>query len=96
MSQLPLQPTTPLQRLILEQALAFAQQLEAASQGAASGHVLEACETACLHQGRDFLRQALTLTLQQQADGAEKKARRPALAPVAARNATKGVLPARS
>ncbi len=53
----PILPQTPFQRLVVEQALAFAQHLEAAAAGAPHGAILGACETATLSHGRPFLRQ---------------------------------------
>ena len=68
---------TPLQLLILEQALAYAQQMEKTADTAADGRVLDLCETLTLTQGRDFLRNVLSAAVQQQAEQVEKKGRRP-------------------
>jgi hypothetical protein len=67
---------TPLQLLILEQALAYAQQMEKTADTAADGKVLDLCETLTLTQGRDFLRSVLSAAVQQQAEQVEKKGRR--------------------
>jgi hypothetical protein len=92
----PIVPQTALQRLVLEQALIFAQQLEAAAAQAPHGRILDRCETATLTHGRDFLRQALGAALQQQANDAEKKAPAAAPAPAAPADITKAVPHARS
>jgi hypothetical protein len=73
---------TPLQHLIVEQALAYAQQMEQMSNEAADGKVLDLCETLTLTKGRQLLRDILTAAMQQQAEPVEKKGRRPALANV--------------
>lgn len=80
----PALPQSPFQRLVLEQALAFAQHLEAVADGAPHGTILDRCETATLSQGRQFLQSTLTALLQHQAQRAEKKGPTPAPAPVAA------------
>src|SRR6185312_12375123 len=92
----PIQPQTPLQRLILEQALLFAQQLESTAQQASHGRILDACETVTMGDGRTFLRNALAATLHHQAQQAEKKGRPPAPAPVADDATTKEPTPATS
>lgn len=85
----PVTPQTPFQRLLVEQALALAQHLEAAADGAPHGLVLDRCETATLTHGRHFLRSALAALLQHQADAAEKKGAPTAPAPAAAAAATR-------
>jgi hypothetical protein len=64
---------TPLQRLIVEHALALAKELEQAADAAPDGQVLDRCELVALDSGRAFLRQALTAALEQQAQAVEKK-----------------------
>lgn len=66
---------TPFQHLIVEQALAYAQQMETTFNEAADGRVLDLCETLTLTKGRAFLRDILTAAMQQQADEVEKKGR---------------------
>lgn len=66
---------TPLQRLILEQALALTKELEQAAHAAPDGQVLDRCEQVALGPGREFLRRALTAALEQQAEAVEKKGR---------------------
>ncbi len=63
---------SPLQRLILEHALALAKELEHAADSAPDGQVLDRCEQVALSSGRQFLRQALADALEQQADAVEK------------------------
>jgi hypothetical protein len=89
MSQRTLQAETPLQALILEQALLLARQLEQAANDAPDGQVLTRVEDQALTAGRDFLRQAVQATLQAQADPAEKKGRPAAPAPAAAASGTR-------
>jgi hypothetical protein len=81
---------TPLQRLIVERALALAQELEATADSAPDGQVIDRCESLLLGAGRDFLRRALEDTLQAQVEALEKKARPAAPAPVARPAATRG------
>jgi len=69
---------TPFESLVVEQALAFAREMEATANGAADGRVLDQCELLTLSKGRDLLRSILTGVAQQQADAIEKKGRRPA------------------
>ena len=90
MSHLPIVPQSDLQRLILEQALAFARRPEQAAASAPPGHVLDRCEVATLAHGRQFLRDALASALQQQALEGEKKGGRPAPARADTRAATRG------
>ena len=70
--------------LILEQALAYARQLQRTAVEAADGQVLRSAEAFVLEQGRDLLRRSLEITLQAQAAAVEKKGCR--AAPVAAAN----------
>jgi hypothetical protein len=80
MSHLPVVPQSDLQRLLLEQALAFAQQLEQAASAAPDGAVLDRCEQATLAHGRQFLKDALAAALQQQIARGEKRGPAPAAA----------------
>lgn len=70
-------PHTALQRLLAEQAIAFAKELEATAHDAPPGLLLARCENVAVAQGRLFLRQALAATLQQQIDDGEKKGPQP-------------------
>jgi hypothetical protein len=69
---------TPLQRQVVRMALILASQLEAAAEQALPGQTLADCEQLMLEQGRQFLRDSLAATLQQQIDHAEKKGGPPA------------------
>jgi hypothetical protein len=64
---------TPLQALILEQALAMARQIESAATDAPDGKVLAQVEAAALPAARELARQAVEAALQTQAERAEKK-----------------------
>ena len=66
------QADTPLQALILEQALGMAHQLERAAADAPDGRVLAHVEAAALPAARELSRQAVEAALQAQADGAGK------------------------
>jgi hypothetical protein len=74
---------TPLQRTIVERALALAQELEATADSAPTGQVIDRCESILLGAGREFLRLALEDTLQARVDALEKKGRPAGPAPVA-------------
>ena len=76
---------TPLQALLLEQALALARQLEQTAHGAPDGQVLARVEAAAVPAGREFTRKAVEAALQQQAGRAERGGRRAASARGAAR-----------
>ena len=86
---------TPLQRLIVEQAVAMAQELEATADSAPEGQVLDRCESFLLGNGRAFLRKALESTLQSRAETLEKKGAPPESARVEPRGATKAEHPKR-
>jgi hypothetical protein len=97
MAESPLTPGSPLQRQIAQMALDLAAKLEERAQQAPRGAVLDACEALLLDHGRQFLRDSLAATLQQQIDESEKKGGR--RAPVLADTppaATKGQPPASS
>jgi hypothetical protein len=61
------------QRLIVEQALAYAQQLEQAAGSAPPGQTLDSCEGVVLGQGRQFLLDSLAAAVQQHIHESEKK-----------------------
>jgi hypothetical protein len=75
---------TPLEALLVEQALAMVRELGGVADAAADGCVLAQAEVAAVRLGREFTRLALEATLQAQADAAEKKGRPAASAPAAA------------
>lgn len=81
------QAETPLQALLLEQALLLAQQLERTAAQAPDGQVLQRVETAAVLAGQELTRKAVEATLQAQADHAEKKGRPADAARTAARAA---------
>jgi hypothetical protein len=93
MLETPLLPQTPLQRPIAQMALDLAASLEEKAQQAPLGGILDACESLLLDRGRQFLRDALASTLQQQIDQSEKKGA--PLAPVLVDRpaATRGLAP---
>jgi hypothetical protein len=67
---------TPFESLVVEQALAFAREMESTANGAADGKVLDQCELLTLSKGRELLRTILSGAAQQQADAVEKKGAR--------------------
>jgi hypothetical protein len=75
---------TPLQALLIEQALLLAKQLEATADAAPDGQVLSRVEALAVPAARELARQAVQATLQAQAQAAEKKGPRAATAPAAA------------
>ena len=74
---------TPLEALILEQALLLARQLQHTADTAPDGQVLRRVEALAVPAARELARTAVQATLQAQAGPAEKKGRRPAAAPAA-------------
>jgi hypothetical protein len=86
---------TATQRLILEQALVMAQELEAAADSAPEGRVIDRCESFLLGNGRDFLRRVLESTLQTRAELLEKKGVPPESARAGRWYATKATRPKR-
>jgi len=78
------QADTPLQALLVEQALLLARQLEQTAADAPDGQVLAKVEAAAVPAGRELTRKAVEATLQAQAEQAEKKGRRAGAAPAAA------------
>jgi hypothetical protein len=68
---------TPLQRLIVERALALAQELEAIEDSAPNVQIIDRCESFLLGNGLDFLRHALEDTLQAQVEAINKTRGRP-------------------
>ena len=75
---------TPLQALLVEQALLLAQQLQATADAAPDGQVLAKVEALAVPAARELARQAVQATLQAQAQAAEKKGRPAASAPAGA------------
>jgi hypothetical protein len=87
---------TPLQRLLMERALAMAQELEAAGDAAPDGRVMDELETLAVARGRDFTCGALEGALQRQVDALEKKLLTAGFAGVARGGGTKEVRRAES
>jgi hypothetical protein len=88
---------TPLEALVLEQALLLARQLQKTAEEAPDGKVFARVEAAAVPAARELARQAVQLALQTQATAVEKKGR-PAAAARAASSVpgTKGTPPATS
>jgi len=87
---------TPLQRLMMEKALAMAEELERVGDAAADGQVLSELESLAVARGRDFTRQSLQGALQRAVDDVEKKLRLHAIVPADADDDTKAPRRARS
>jgi hypothetical protein len=66
---------TPLEAILVEQALLMARELQRATDAAPDGRVLQRAEAVALATGREFTRRALEAALQNQAHDAEKKLR---------------------
>ena len=66
---------TPLQRLVVEQAIVLAKELESTAEAAPNGQIIDHCERLLLGKGRDFLRQTLESTIQSRVELLEKKGR---------------------
>jgi hypothetical protein len=66
---------TPLEALLVEQALLVARQLQQAADAAPDGQVLSRVEALAVPAGRDFTRRAVEAALQAQAEAAEKRGR---------------------
>jgi hypothetical protein len=64
---------TPLQALLLEQALLLARQLEQTADAAADGQVLSKVEALAVPAARELARKAVEATLQARAQAVEKK-----------------------
>ena len=69
---------TPLQALLVEQALLLAKQLQTTADAAPDGQVLSRVEAFAVPAARELARKAVEAALQAQADAAEKKGRRAA------------------
>lgn len=77
------QADTPLQALLVEQALLMARQLEQAARDAPDGRALTALEAAAVPAGRELTRRAVEAAAQAQAEAAEKRGPRAGCAPAA-------------
>ena len=87
---------TDFQRLVVEQALALAREMESTATAAPQGKVLHQCEGLLLTRGREFLLRTLQAMAQHTADEAVKKGGSPVPATAATACDTKGRPPARS
>jgi hypothetical protein len=74
---------TPLEALVVEQALLLARQLQQTADEAPDGQVLAQVEALAVPAARELARRAAQAALQSQADAAEKKGRQPGAAPTA-------------
>jgi len=74
---------TPLEALVVEQALLFARQLQQTADSAPDGQVLAQVEVLAVPAARERARQAVQAALQSQAASAEKKGPPPDAAPTA-------------
>jgi hypothetical protein len=66
---------------LVRQLLALHEELQALALSAPDGTVLDACETAVVHQGRGLQANILADAVARRIEAAEKKGRRSALAP---------------
>jgi hypothetical protein len=73
MARRTFQTQTPLEALLVEQALLMARQLQKTAEDAPDGQVLSAVEATALPAARELARKAVEATLQTQAHAAEKK-----------------------
>ena len=71
---------TDADRLALEQAIAFVTDLRRLALDAPSGTVLDTCEAAAPHGGRQLLRDSLAAAVQARADATDARKKRPASA----------------
>jgi hypothetical protein len=87
--------TTPLEALLVEQALLLARQLQQTATAARDGQVLAQVEAVAMAAGRDFTRRAVAAALQAQAAPVEQKGVRGGGAPdVPGPGGPKGTSPA--
>jgi hypothetical protein len=96
MAATPICVETDFQRLIVERALALAQELEKTSEQAPDGQVLHQVESLLLTHGREFLTKTLEQTLQLTADQSVKKKTSPDSVPAAKNSVTKVPHPGQS
>ena len=83
MSRRTFHPQTPLEALLVEQALLLARQLQKTADDAADGQVLAAVEATAVPAARELARKAVEAALQLQAPAVEKKGTRTAPATTA-------------
>ena len=78
MPTLTIEYQTDAERLILEQAMAYASALRHTAATAPHGTVLAACEQLALTRGRKLVRDALAVTIQSHADATDAQKKFPA------------------
>ena len=78
MSRRAFETQTPLEALLVEQALLLARQLQQTADDAPDGQVLARVEALAVPAARELARRAVEAALQAQAEAAEKKGRRAA------------------
>ena len=67
---------SPLEALVVEQALAMVREMKRAADAAPDGKVLDQAEMIAMSQGRELTRKSLEAVLNDQAQEVEKKGRR--------------------
>ena len=92
----PVPVDTDFQRLVVEQALALAREMEATTAAAPHGRILDRLEGLLLTRGRQFLLTTLQSAAQHTADEGVKKGGSPAPASAATACGTRGTPPAPS
>lgn len=78
MPTLSIEYQTAAERLVLEQAVAYARGLNQLALAAARGTVLAACERHAIHDGRKLLRDSLAAALQGRAEATDAPKKCPA------------------
>jgi len=96
LAPLNLTVTDPTERLLVEQALAFARELRKTASSSPDGRVLRNAEAFCVVQGREFLLTAMKTVLEAEADAVEKKGLRPGVAPAVSAATTKAITASKS
>ena len=87
---------SPLEALVVEQALAMIREMKRVADAAPDGKVLDQAETMAVAQGRELTRKSLEAVLNDQAAEVEKRGRRAGPVRAARRANTGGVTRARS
>jgi hypothetical protein len=87
---------SPLEALVVEQALAMVREMKRVADAAPDGQVLDQAETVAVAQGRELTRKSLEAVLNEQAAEVEKKGRRAGRARAARRANTEDVTRGRS
>ena len=87
---------TPLEAVVVEQALLLARQVQATADAAPDGKVLSAVEGAAVPAARELARRAVEAALQRQAGAAEKRGRAAPARGAGSRRGRSGARPATS